>query len=112
MAFNHVTKIDNLVPVRNVLVSLFDKAGIEDFAKGLLETCPGIRFFSTGGTSVRLIRPYFSPAMITFMRFLVGVGWLLLLKAVLRKPFRADFRAALRAHWKWLVFGAVSKFLS
>ena len=50
MAFNHVTKIDNLVPVRNVLVSLFDKAGIEDFAKGLLETCPGIRFFSTGGT--------------------------------------------------------------
>ena len=50
MAFNHVTKIDNLVPVRNVLVSLFDKAGIEAFAKGLLETCPGIRFYSTGGT--------------------------------------------------------------
>ena len=50
MAFNHVTKIDNLVPVRNVLASLFDKAGIEDFAKGLLETCPGVRFFSTGGT--------------------------------------------------------------
>ena len=50
MAFNHVTKIDDLVPVRNVLVSLFDKTGIEAFAKGLLETCPGIRFYSTGGT--------------------------------------------------------------
>jgi len=69
-------------------------------------------FFSTGGTSVRLIRPYFSPSMITFMRFFVGVGWLLLLKAILRKPFRADFRSALRARWKWLIFGAVSKFLS
>ena len=50
MAFNHVTKIDNLVPVRNVLASLFDKSGVEDFAKGLLEACPGVRFFSTGGT--------------------------------------------------------------
>ena len=50
MAFNHVTKIDDLVPVRNVLASLFDKTGVEDFAKGLLETCPGVRFFSTGGT--------------------------------------------------------------
>ena len=50
MAFNHVTRIDDLVPIRTVLVSLFDKTGVEDFAKGLLETCPGIRFFSTGGT--------------------------------------------------------------
>ena len=50
MSFNHVTKIDNLVPVRNVLASLFDKTGVEEFAKGLLDTCPGIRFFSTGGT--------------------------------------------------------------
>ena len=50
MAFNHVTKIDDLVPVRNVLASLFDKTGVEDFAKGLLEACPGVRFFSTGGT--------------------------------------------------------------
>ena len=50
MSFNHVTKIDNLVPVRNVLASLFDKTGVEEFAKGLLDTCPGVRFFSTGGT--------------------------------------------------------------
>jgi len=50
MAFNHVQKIDDLVPVRTVLVSLFDKTGIEDFALGLLETCPGVRFLSTGGT--------------------------------------------------------------
>ena len=50
MAFNHVTRIDDLVPIRTVLVSLFDKTGIEDFAKGLLDACPGVRFLSTGGT--------------------------------------------------------------
>ena len=68
--------------------------------------------FSFGGTCVKLIRPYFQPSMITFMRFAVGVCWLLLLKAVLRRPFRPDFRVSLRAHWKWLVIGAISKFLS
>ena len=35
--------------------------------------------FSLGGTSVKLIRPYFAPSMITLMRFAVGVFWLLLL---------------------------------
>ncbi len=69
-------------------------------------------FFSFGGTCVKMIRPHFTPAMITFMRFFVGVAWLLLLKAMLRKRLRADFRSALRAHWKWLIIGAVSKFLS
>ena len=50
MAFNIVQKIDNEVPVRNVLVSLFDKSGLEPFVKGLLETCPGVKLYSTGGT--------------------------------------------------------------
>ncbi len=68
--------------------------------------------FSFGGTCVKLIRPYFRPSMITFMRFAVGVCWLLLLKLALRRPFRADFLRSLRAHWKWLVIGAVSKFLA
>ena len=34
-------------------------------------------FFSFGGTSVKLIRPFFSPYMITFFRFFVAVFWLL-----------------------------------
>ena len=46
--------------------------------------------FSLGGTCVKLIRPYFAPSMITLMRFAVGVMWLLLLKLILRKRFRAD----------------------
>lgn len=50
MAFNTVREIDNLVPIRHVLVSLFDKTGLAPFVQGLLETCPGIRLYSTGGT--------------------------------------------------------------
>lgn len=66
-------------------------------------------FFSFGGTSVKLIRPYFSPFMITFLRFFVGVLWLLLLKAVKRRRLRADFWLSLKKHWPWLAFGACAK---
>ena len=66
-------------------------------------------FFSFGGTSVKLIRPYFSPFMITFLRFFVAVFWLMGLKAVNRGRPRADFWPAFKARWKWLVFGACAK---
>ena len=69
-------------------------------------------FFSFGGTCVKLISPYFSPSMITFMRFFVGVLWLLLLKAIKRQRFRSDFLASIRAHWKWLLFGALAKLMA
>ena len=54
MAFNIVDKTDDVVPVRNVLLSVFDKSGIEELVNGLVKTCPGIKFFSTGGTYKRL----------------------------------------------------------
>lgn len=66
-------------------------------------------FFSFGGTSVKLIRPFFSPYMITFLRFFVAVLWLICLKAVKRQRFRADFWPNLKKHWKWLAFGACAK---
>ena len=66
-------------------------------------------FFSFGGTSVKLIRPYFSPYMITFLRFFVAVFWLIGLKAVKRQRFRADFWPSLKKRWKWLAFGACAK---
>lgn len=50
MSFNIVNKIDDRVPIRNVLVSLFDKTGLEALVTGLTKNCPGIRFYSTGGT--------------------------------------------------------------
>ena len=69
-------------------------------------------FFSFGGTCVKLIRPFFAPSMITFMRFSVGVLWLLSLKTVTRRRLRPGFGAAFRKHWKWLTFGAAAKFLA
>jgi len=50
MAGNIVTKIDNAVPVRNVIVSVSNKAGLEQFIPALMEVCPGVHFYSTGGT--------------------------------------------------------------
>ncbi|HLC99237.1 MAG TPA: hypothetical protein VJC00_04490 [Candidatus Nanoarchaeia archaeon] len=47
---NIVTEVDNLVPVRNVLVSVSDKSDLEDFIPGLVEVCPGVKIYSTGGT--------------------------------------------------------------
>ena len=68
--------------------------------------------FSFGGTCVKLIRPFFTPSMITFLRFLVGVLWLLGLKLARRQRFQADFASALKAKWGWLVFGAAVKYLA
>jgi phosphoribosylaminoimidazolecarboxamide formyltransferase / IMP cyclohydrolase len=50
MAVNIVQKIDNLVAVKNVLVSVSDKAGLEKLVPGLLAACPGVKIYSTGGT--------------------------------------------------------------
>ena len=50
MSFNIVEKIDGRVEIRNVLVSLFDKSGLEVLVKGLMQACPNICFYSTGGT--------------------------------------------------------------
>jgi phosphoribosylaminoimidazolecarboxamide formyltransferase/IMP cyclohydrolase len=45
-----VEEIDNLVPVRTVLASVFFKEGIENLVKGLVERCPRAKIISTGGT--------------------------------------------------------------
>lgn len=50
MSINVVEKIDDLVEVRHVLASVFDKSGLETFIPELLEVNPNIKFFSTGGT--------------------------------------------------------------
>jgi phosphoribosylaminoimidazolecarboxamide formyltransferase/IMP cyclohydrolase len=50
MGINFVEKIDNLVKVQTVLISVSDKAGLEAFIPALLEINPDIRILSTGGT--------------------------------------------------------------
>lgn len=54
MSINTVEKIDDLVPIRSVLVSVSDKNGLETFIPGLVKINPDIRFFSTGGTFNRI----------------------------------------------------------
>ena len=47
-------KVFDQIPVRNVLLSVFDKAGLETFVPGLIDLCPDVRFMSTGGTYKKL----------------------------------------------------------
>ena len=50
MSLNIVKKIDDLVKVNTVLISVSDKTGLEDFVPGLVKANPNIRILSTGGT--------------------------------------------------------------
>ena len=54
MGLNIVEKIDNLVRINHVLLSVSDKSGLETFVPQLLNINPDIRFFSTGGTYGRI----------------------------------------------------------
>jgi len=50
MSINVVAKIDDLVKVKHVLASVFDKTGLQAFIPELLRINPEIKIFSTGGT--------------------------------------------------------------
>lgn len=54
MAINVVEKIDDLVKVRHVLVSVSDKTGLEMMIPRLLGINPEVRILSTGGTYGRI----------------------------------------------------------
>lgn len=54
MGKNIVEKIDDLVEVKHILVSVSDKSGLEDFIPALSEINPLIRIYSTGGTFDRI----------------------------------------------------------
>jgi phosphoribosylaminoimidazolecarboxamide formyltransferase/IMP cyclohydrolase len=51
MDVNKVGTIDDRVKVKTVLMSVFDKAGLDALARGLLHANPQVQFLSTGGTS-------------------------------------------------------------
>lgn len=68
--------------------------------------------FSFGGTFVKLIKPYFGAGYITCFRFLVGVLFLILLKAAKRQKFPNGFSHILRQNCGWILFGAIAKWLS
>ena len=54
MALNRVSRVDDRVKVRNVLVSVSDKTGLGSLVEGLIEVNPDVRFYSTGGTFAHL----------------------------------------------------------
>ena len=54
MAINIVDKIDQLVKVRRVLLSVSDKSGLDTFVPELMAINPELKLFSTGGTFARL----------------------------------------------------------
>ncbi len=47
---NVVRQVDDWVKVERVLVSVSDKAGLEQLVSGLVEVNPEVHFYSTGGT--------------------------------------------------------------
>ena len=57
MAFNSVKKATDLVPIKHVLASTYDKAGLADFVRGMVTSCPGVRFYSTGAASTPWRQP-------------------------------------------------------
>jgi phosphoribosylaminoimidazolecarboxamide formyltransferase / IMP cyclohydrolase len=50
MKLNVVEKIDHLVKIRHVLVSVADKSGLEKFIPALIRLNSDLKIFSTGGT--------------------------------------------------------------
>lgn len=54
MSLNIVREIDNRVQVRNVLMSVSDKTGLETFVPALVKACPGVKIYSTGGTYAKV----------------------------------------------------------
>lgn len=45
-----VTRIDGTIPIRHVLVSTYDKAGLPELVEEIAGSFPEARFYSTGGT--------------------------------------------------------------
>lgn len=44
------SKVNDLIPVKNVIVSVFDKTGLEQLVPSLIDVNKDVRFISTGGT--------------------------------------------------------------
>ena len=54
MAKNVVEKIDDLIKIKTLLVSVSDKSGLDTFIPGLLEVNPDLTILSTGGTYTKI----------------------------------------------------------
>ncbi|MBI5639848.1 MAG: hypothetical protein HZA17_05420 [Nitrospirae bacterium] len=48
-------EVVDLIRPEHVLVSVFDKAGLDELVKGIIELNPKVRFYSTGGTGKKIM---------------------------------------------------------
>lgn len=51
----NVHQVIDLIKPEHILVSVFDKNGLDELVKGILEVNPDARFYSTGGTGKKII---------------------------------------------------------
>ena len=51
----NVYQVIDLIKPEHILVSVFDKNGLDELVKGILEVNPEARFYSTGGTGKKII---------------------------------------------------------
>jgi phosphoribosylaminoimidazolecarboxamide formyltransferase/IMP cyclohydrolase len=51
----NIYQVIDLIRPDNILVSVFDKSGLEELVKGILEANPAVKFYSTGGTGKKII---------------------------------------------------------
>ncbi|MGM0452644.1 MAG: hypothetical protein ACQERN_05725 [Thermodesulfobacteriota bacterium] len=54
MGMNTVSKIDDLVKVNTVLISVSDKTGLQELVPAIVQANPKVRILSTGGTFNRI----------------------------------------------------------
>ena len=54
MALNRITSAEDNVQIKNIIVSVSDKTGLEDFIPGLVGINSDIKIFSTGGTFTKI----------------------------------------------------------
>ena len=51
----NIHQVIDLITPEHVLVSVFDKSGLEELVRGIREATPAVTFYSTGGTGKRII---------------------------------------------------------
>ncbi len=71
MSLNLVRQIDDRIPIRNLLVSVSDKTGLEALVSSLVKPGTDIRIYSTGGTASAIAK-ILGPALA--QRHLVSVS--------------------------------------
>ena len=69
IAQNRVTTVPDTVPLRNALVSVADKTGIETFLAALWRRSPSLNVYSTGGTFDRCVAAGESEIELTYPEY-------------------------------------------